>query len=198
MLQYINSYFGIIAGIIALYAFVPYMFAIKKGTATPVLATWLVFATVDVLSLVSLLNMENPTALFVPWGFAIGATLTFALALFKAEDKSLSILDKVCLGIAGIGIITFLMTGEGELGMYASLVAMSVGAVPTLVQTWNAPEKEDFQAWFLFGVSALFNLFYLGNWGSFNEAIFPIVIAGINVPLMLMVLKEKFFPRKKN
>lgn len=185
-----------LAGALALAAFVPYLVGILKGQIQPKLSSWFVFATMDVLTLVGVLNMDPRPAIFVPLGFTIGAVSVFLLALTKNRDRSLSRLDKISLSFAAVGLALFVVTGDGLFGVLAGLAAMLVGAIPTIMQLWREPEKEGFWAWVLFGLSAIANLFASENHTDFQTFVFPLVIAMINIPVMMLVFRGRFILKR--
>ena len=184
-----------VAGVIAILAFVPYIISILRKKTKPVLATWIVFFVLNWFTVISIMNMNEQTALFVPWGFAIGASLTLGLAFVYAESYKLSDMfskmDIICLVIASMGVTTMIITGDGTIALYSSLFAFIVGATPTVIHCLKKPEEEDALAWILFGLTAILNLMHVPNWESFDTAIYPIVNALIDVPIALIMLRAK-------
>ena len=186
---------GELAGLLALMAFVPYLLGVYKGEIQPKLSSWFVFMVMDVLTLVGLASLDPQPSLFVPCGYVIGATATFGLAFLKNKDRSLGIVDKICLTLGAGGAILFGFTGDGIVGVAAGLGAMLVAAVPTMVQLWKNPEREGFWGWMLFGAAAVTNLFVPANQVNWETFIFPAVIGAINIPIVFLVLRGKFFKK---
>lgn len=183
--------FGYIAGAFALLAFVPYINAILKKQTKPSQTTWIIWAIQDILTLASYYVSGAKETLWVPIGFAIGATISAALSL-KYGEKTWDRLDIACMIAAIASILIWPLTKSALTVLLINLFMGAVGAIPTLKKAYRNPKSEDPWTWRLFVISSLFNLLAIKEW-VFKIAIYPIAITLIDGSIAAVV----FWPRSQ-
>lgn len=176
---------GIAAGILALAAFIPYIFAILKNQARPSQTTWLIWMVQDILTLASYYASGAKETLWVPIGFTIGASAIAALSI-KHGERGWSRLDIACLIGAGISILIWLTLNNPVIVLLMTLLIGAIGAVPTLRKAYYNPDSEDKLTWALFVISSIFNFLAVEEW-KFAIVIYPIAIALIDGSIAAVV-----------
>lgn len=181
---------GIIAGALALAAFFPYVIAILKKKTLPSQTTWIIWAIQDILTLASYYVSGAKETLWVPIGFAVGATISATLSL-KYGEKTWGRLDVACMIAAGASILIWPLTKSALAVLLINLFMGAVGAITTLKKAYHNPKSEDRLTWLLFVISSLFNLLAVKEW-VFKIAVYPVAIALIDGSIAAVV----FWPRK--
>lgn len=184
----IKAVLSVAAGLVFIFAFFPYIKAIVKDGAKPRKATWLVWATGDIIILAGMIAEKTMSGQMV--GAVLGATTTFLLSL-KYGEAGWTTRDKICLSLSGLALALWIYFGESNLGIAFSLLALAIAAWPTYVSAWENPANEDKQAWIWFNVSSLLAVLAIPRL-AFADMAPPIVfmaIDGVMIPLL-------FFRRK--
>jgi hypothetical protein len=138
----IHSVVGIIAGILAFVAFIPYVISIFRGETKPQRAT---FAIWSAISLVTLFSYFASGARETIWAVLVYAILQiFILILsFKYGMGGFGRLDLICLGGAIAGIIGWLLTNNPAVALYLSIASEFLGYVPLFKKAYTQPETEN-------------------------------------------------------
>jgi hypothetical protein len=180
--------FSILGGIIFLFGFIPYTLAIlkpKQGQkrAEPSKATWLIWATLDVLTLIALYQKDALNGQII--GATIGATTIFILSL-KYGISVWTKLDIFSLLGAVIGIVIWAITSNAVLALSCFVAVGVLGALPTFYNTWQDPSKENRTAWLFYFISCPLTLLGLKSW-TFSVYISPVAFTAIET-IMIFIL----------
>jgi hypothetical protein len=178
-----KAFLSVAAGLVFIFAFYPYIKAIVKRETSPRKATWLVWATGDVIVLAGMLANHTVSGQLV--GAVIGATTTFILSV-KFGEPGWTRRDKVCLSISALAIVLWQYFGESNLGIAFSLLSLCIAAWPTYVSAWEKPENEDKQAWIWFNISSVLALLAIPRL-TFADAAAPIVFMAIDAPMLYLL-----------
>ena len=182
---------GGIAGLLALAAYVPYIIAILRRQAKPSLASWFIWAIMDVLIVGSYFSAGARSTLWVPISFMIGA-VTVTTLLLKYGEKSWSRLETICSICAGTSIAMWIAIKSPLPTLLLNIAIVSLGAIPTIQKAYRDPSGESRLAWTLFGAASVANLFAVEKW-EFAIWIFPVSVFLIEGTMSALVL----WPRKK-
>lgn len=141
-----------IAGIIFFLGYIPYVGGILQGKVKPAKVTWLIWAIVDIITLLGMYNEDAINGQIV--GASIGAVALAILSL-KYGVKGWSTVDIACLIGAFFAIGAWILSGNGLLSILICQVVNVLGAIPTFVSINKDPDKESKLAWLLFGFSCV-------------------------------------------
>lgn len=180
---------GLIAGMLAIVAFLPYILSILKGKTRPNKTTWWVWTIIGGLVLLSYYSVGANSTLWVPIALFVGMFATAVLSL-KYGESGWSKLDLYCLGGGAVGIILWIIFSEPLLALVASMFVSFVGALPTIKKTYIDPAGEDRLAWILFSIADIVNLFAIEQW-VFAIAIYPICLFIIDGTITALALRTK-------
>lgn len=187
----IKTVLSIASGLILIIAFIPYIKAIVRRETSPRKATWLIWASCDIIILVGMLAKHTVSGLLV--GAVFGASTTFILSLVYGE-RGWTKRDKVCISLATLSIILWKYFGDSNVGIALSCVALFIAAWPTYLSAWERPENEDRKAWAIFNTSSLLGVLAIPHF-TFSDAVPPIVFLTIDAPMLYFVFVRPYFAR---
>lgn len=182
----------VLAGVLFVAGFLPYVRAILRKETVPSKASWLIWAALDTLTLVGMLAAESVNGQIV--GAVLGAWIVAILA-FKFGTTAWSKLDLACIVIAFIGVLGWQTTNDPVFAIVASSIAVLAGAVPTIVSAWKDPSKEDRVAWTIFWLSCVCAMLAIPQWTP-EDAVQPSVFFAIEtVMVAILYFKPRIRPR---
>jgi hypothetical protein len=134
----------------------------------------------------------------VIWG--LGATIMLILSLTKGTRGAFTGLEKACLVLSGVGILLWAATGSPRLTLVASVSALCIGGVPTVVKAWAKPWTETMSGWLLMILGTIFSSLAIQRW-TFDSGFLPIVIGlfqlSVALPLVLYALNGSVRPEEQ-
>ncbi len=188
-----ENIFSVLAGVIFILAYVPYISAIIKGKTKPAKASWLIWGTVDLIILGGMYSKDALNGHII--GATFGAWIIFFLAV-KRGTPGWSFLDKFILGMAGAGIVLWYLYGEPLFGVLIGLGLAFIGAIPTFVSTWKDYTKENKAAWVIFWISCIFAILAIPQW-TFEDASQPLVFFLVESIMMYLLFINPILKRRK-
>lgn len=196
---------SVLSGVVFVTGFVPYALAIygKKITLklkitsrekiSPKKASWIVWLTIDIIALVGMVVKESLNGQIV--GIVSGGLIVLVLTLINGEHGWTK-LDKWCIALAGIGIISSLVFWEANIGIGAALLAGFIGSFPTFNSAWKKPSNEDKLGWTLFWTSCVLAVIAIPKW-TFEDAAQPIVFFTIeSIMMFILFIRPILIPIK--
>ncbi|OGF31525.1 hypothetical protein A2533_00730 [Candidatus Falkowbacteria bacterium RIFOXYD2_FULL_35_9] len=177
---------SIIAGILFVIGFVPYVIAILRKETKPEKATWIIWATLDSLTLAGMYYEETVNGQIV--GAVLGVWIVVFFAM-KYGTPGWTLLDKACLMGAVIGIALWQIFSDPLFGIMTSLVVVSLGSIPTFVSAWEDPSKENKLAWVIFWVSSVLAVITIPHW-TLEDAAQPITFCVVESIMMYILFSR--------
>jgi len=161
--------FNVLAGFVFVLAFVPYIIAtVRKDTdESPIWTTWLIWATldsitltgvyqekaVDHLTVIDTLGAVNGSLL----GAVVGAWIVTVLSVIYGKSRW-TLLEKFCLAGAGLGIYLLFVLDNPTIAIAVSLSVVFIGSIPTINSARKDPTKENKLAWTMYWVACICGL----------------------------------------
>jgi len=113
------------------------------------------------------------------------------LSLTKGTRGSFTGLEKASLVLSGLSVLLWAATGVPRLALVASVSAVCIGGVPTLVKAWVKPWTETMSGWLLMILGTVFSSLAIQRW-TFDSGFLPVVIGlfqlSVTLPLVLYTL----------
>lgn len=181
--MHLKDSLSIIAGVLFVAAFVPYVRAILRKETHPAKASWVIWATLDSITFAGMLTEHTVNGQIV--GAILGAWTVVALAV-KYGKPGWTRLDKSCLGGAVLGIALWKVFSNPVLGIMTSLSVVFLGSIPTFASAWKDPSKEDRTAWTIFWISCVFAVIAIPAW-TLADAAQPITFFLIESIMMYIL-----------
>ncbi|MBI5023056.1 MAG: hypothetical protein HZC05_02725, partial [Candidatus Magasanikbacteria bacterium] len=143
----IKEVFSVLAGVLCIIGYIPYINAVVRKKTTPARATWLIWAFLDIITLAGMyakgaINGQILAAF-------VGASTVSVLSL-KYGLPGWTKIDKMSIGGAVTGIILWGVFENPIFGIVISLAVILLGSIPTFVSAWDNPDRENKAAWIIF------------------------------------------------
>lgn len=175
--------FNVLAGVLFIAAFVPYICAILKKVARPMKSTWLIWATLNTITFVGMWTEDTVNGQIT--GAILGSWIVTILA-FKYGESGWTLLDKFCLAGTALGIVLWQTFDSPTLGIVTSLSVVFLGSIPTFVSAWKDPSRENRVAWWIYWASCVCALLAVPKW-TWQDASQPVTFFAIE-SIMVFIL----------
>ena len=185
---------AVLSGLTIAIAFIPFIRGTIQGSVVPNRASWIVWFVQDVLIASSAIMAGVGPAAVMPVIWTMGATIMLFLSLTKGTRGAFTGLEKACLVLSGLGILLWATTGAPRFTLVASVSAICIGGVPTLVKAWVKPWTETMSGWLLMILGTVFSSLAIERW-TFDSGFLPVVIGlfqlSVALPLVLYTLNRR-------
>lgn len=183
---------NVIAGVLFVVAFFPYIRAILRGETKPAKASWIIWASLDYIVFAGMIveNTVNGQIL----GAVIGATVIIGLAM-KYGTPGWTKTDKFCLAGAFLGIALWFIFSNPVFGILTSSVVTFLGSIPTFASAWKDPSREDKLAWTIFWISCVCAIIAIPHW-TLADASQPITFFTIESTMIFILFLRPVLFRK--
>jgi len=149
MPDYIKFIASALATGIALIAYVPYLIDMFRGKNRPHLYTWIsIFLVTAVVAYIQLIGGAGVGAIPTILGVGVDAIILFFC--FRFGTKDVVFIDKVCLAISIIGVISYVLLSKHPVISLAIVTAAEIiSFFPTFRKTRNDPYSESLPSYYL-------------------------------------------------
>lgn len=155
-MQLAQQIVGVLSGVVFCVAFVPYIRAIVRRETQPSKASWLIWATLDSITLAGMAAANTLNGQII--GAVLGAWAV-AILSFRYGKKGWTKLDVFCICGAMTGIGLWRWFNSPVTGIVVSNAVVLIASFPTFKTGWKEPEKEDRTAWTMYFASCVLALF---------------------------------------
>lgn len=173
-MKFDTATFGMVAGVVSLVAFIPYIISIIRGKTKPNRASWWIWTIVGFMLASSYSASGAKDTMWVALSYLIGPLLTALLAI-KYGEGGWTRFDRACIACAAMSAILWFVFDSPLLALLINLIIDGAGALPTIKKTYTEPENEDRLSWALFFAGNTLNLFAVNPW-TFAIAIYPLYL----------------------
>jgi hypothetical protein len=183
----IKYYFGVVATLLTIVAYIPYCYSIIRGKTKPNIITWLVLFVIGAISFFSYKELGAVNTLGFALANLVGPLVVFLLACVK-NGMHEQMQDLYFLLISLLAIILWIATGEAFIGLLFNLIADLVGFVPTIVKAYKQPKSEDLLTWAMFSLGGIMALMALERY-TLELLLYPLYIVVAEGIVFLLLLK---------
>lgn len=184
-----------LAGLLTLGAFIPYILGILSKENVPSKATWIIWASLDTITLAGMYAKGTLNGQIISAGFGGWITVAFAL---KYGESGWTKRDKLCLSGAVLGIILWLIFNDPVIGIVTSLSVIFLGSIPTFTSVWKDPSRENKLAWLLFWSAGGCATLSISEW-TLAKAAQPVTFFLIeSIILAIIIGKPRLMLRARN
>lgn len=154
---------GVIAGIVALLALVPYAVSIVRGKTKPNRASWFIWTFVG-LMIVGSYHASGATHTMWVAGAYVAVPLTVALLSIRYGTSGAHSFDWLCLGLSLASIVPWWFFRSAPTALYINIFVDCLGALPTVRKALLDPQSEDRLAWLIAFLANCINLLAIHSW----------------------------------
>jgi hypothetical protein len=157
----VKEILSVIAGLLMIAGYVPYIRAMLKRETKPIKATWFIWGFLNTILFMSMYfanSLNNQIA-----GATIGTWIVAVLTL-KYGLPGWTRIDKLCIAGAAISVALWQIFHNPIVGIMASLGALSIGSIPTFTSVWRDPNRENKLAWTINWFSCLCMFIAIPQW----------------------------------
>ncbi len=158
---------GIVGGLLALAGFLPYLRDIRRGTTKPHMFTWLIWRITQTVATGSMLQKG---ANFGAITFVVGTVFVWGIFFYTltAKKENIKKYDWIALSMAIVSIVVWLGMKNPVGAIILASSIDGIGYIPTIRQSYQAPENETLSTWTTFIVADLCCIIALQeyNWGT--------------------------------
>lgn len=172
MMERAQAMAGLIAGILAMLAVVPYIRSILSGRTKPNRASFLIWTGVGLMVAATYKASGATTTLWVALAYFVSPLIVAALSL-KYGVGGASRLDLVCLSGALLSLALWWATRSAPTSLYINILVDALAVIPTAKKAWLDPGSEDRSAWQLAFLANAVDLFAIRSWAP-EISIYPI------------------------
>jgi hypothetical protein len=169
-----HALFGIIAAVIDVIAFVPYIRGILAGQTKPNRASFGIWTVVSTVTLLSYFASGARDTIWFLAAYTIGQYIVFGLSI-KRGIGGFSRLDIVCILGTAIALLLWAVTKSPVATLYISLTIEMIGFIPTIKKAYHLPQTENALGWYIGTAGAVVNLLAITSL-KLQIALYPFVI----------------------
>jgi len=181
---------GMIAGVIALLAYIVYVVSIFRGKTKPNRATWWIWAFMGLVLALSYKFSGADNTVWVPYVEFLGPFTIAILSVKYGEGTLENKTDLFCLIGAVISIILWIIFDNPVIALVTNLAIDSFAIIPTIKKSYLRPEGEDFWAWFGTGMADTLNMFAVERF-TFAILVYPIYMLVSDLIIIFVLLLRK-------
>jgi hypothetical protein len=181
----IKTFFAIIASVIGVGSFIPYILDTFKKKTQPHLYTWLIWTILQVTGVIAMYaNGAGIGALALTIGAFFCAFL--CIISIKYGTKNITKFDTFCLigGLVATGVYVFLH--QPLLSVILISVIDFLGFLPALRKTYLEPHTETLSLYALFVISGTFSVLALSTY-SLITMLYPLTLVAINTIATIVI-----------
>ncbi len=176
---------GYLSGLAILASFVPYIKDIFLGKTKPERISWLIWTILGAISFFSQLAKGASDSLILTGAQAVGDFIIFILAIKHGIGGFLK-RDIIALIGAGVGLFLWYITQEAAVALFVVIFIDAVGAVLTVIKSYEKPATETVSSWVLTFAGGFFACIAVG---SFNFVLlsFPVYICLASLAILVAI-----------
>ncbi len=185
---------GIAAGIIQLYAIIPYARSILARETRPNIVSWTLWTLLQIVTIwIMVTSSEGMSwSLLLLIAMTFNTTLVVVLCLLGYGDKEFGAIEICSLIIVIIAAGLYALTHNAPWAIALNIIGDFVAASPTIWKTWRDPKSEAVEPWAIVTAAAI--LAVLSVEAPHIESVaFPIYLACVNG----VIAGLAFFGQKK-
>ena len=188
---------GLIAAIVSIFCYLPYIITTIQGKTKPNIATWLTWTILSIVVTATMFAERSFNTLWVPLIGAFGQGIIALLAL-KQGKGSWSNFDLICLFFVGLGLAFWWHYDEPMIALSMALAVDLVGVLPTFKKSYQEPESENMLTWVLYLISSIFLIFSVETWNSndslffiSDDGLFSMYLFSVNFIIVALLIRGK-------
>ena len=180
---------GIAATILGISGYLPYFRDMLAKRIKPHAFSWLIWSILTFIAFTVSITKGGAAG---SWVLGVQGALNAIIAVIamRSGETRITSLDTLCLGLALLGILLWVVTMNSLWGVLISSVVDLIALVPTLTKAYKNPFEESTSLFILSGLGFAISILALGS-VSILTALYPSVIIVANTALVSMILLRR-------
>lgn len=170
-----------------------YTKSMLAGKAKPHKVTRFIVWLASVAGVLGVIHNSNLPGKIYALIFFARATYLLAMSL-RYGFGGFSKLDKYCLLLGIVAVISYVLTGNGLLSISLGILADVIGYIPTFIKTYRHPTTEDPTFFSIEAAAALLGVFAI--WQLEPDILFPIYFTACSLVVVGLIYRVKLFESK--
>jgi len=181
---------GTVSTILAIAGTLPYLINVLAKKTTPHIYTWLVWGIIQATSAIAMIING---AGFGSWPIIIGALSCFLIFLlsFKYGTKNITKFDTLCLILAIISIIIWIIQKNPLITVILLSVIDTLGFIPTYRKAYIEPQSETLSAFVICAAAYFFGILALQDYSVITAFYLITIFISNFVFVALIFLRRK-------
>jgi hypothetical protein len=165
---------GILAGLISLSGFIPYIISVLRKKTRPSRASWFIWSAVALMIVASYYSVGARNTLWLALANAFGISIIAILSL-RFGKGGWTVTDKACLGGAGSSIVIWFVSGSAAIALVMNILSDFAGVIPTVKKLIDRAGPEDRLSWGIWLVADTLTLMAAESW-DISIIIYPLYL----------------------
>lgn len=175
---------GIASAVLSIYAFWPYIRDILANRTRPERASWLIWAVLSAVSLLSQIYEGAEGSL----GFAVaqtaGTVIICGLTFWKTSGLRFQTEDSQVLTATAVGIWLWAEMESAAYSLFVTITMSMLGGVLTMQKAYNDPKSETWSTWAAFFVSGALAVVAIGG-DHWLLLVYPLYVMALSGGIIL-------------
>lgn len=183
----IDERFVIFGVLLNIFGSIGYLIGTIKGNVKPNKITFFLWSVVPFIAFfaqitkgVGIQSLATFSSGFIPLLIFIASFVN------KHAHWKLTLFDFICGILSVIGLMLWLITKEGNIAIFFSIVSDGFAALPTIIKSYKAPETENATAYLMSGLNGLITSLTIKQW-TFAYYSFPLYLVLCNGILYALI-----------
>lgn len=186
----ISDQFVLVGAALNLIGSLSYLRDTIRGKTKPNRVSWFLWAAAPLIAFSAQIGGGVGLPALMTFMVGFGPLLIFIGSFVTRQSEwRLTRLDFICGILSGIGILLWVITGDGILAIIFAIAADGLAAIPTLVKAYKEPKSENWHAFLLGAISAAITLLAIDTW-DFAHVGFPAYILAVCMALFVLIKFE--------
>jgi len=141
----IDEHFVILGALLSLIGQLNYVVNMLKGQTKPNRVTWFLWALVPMIAFSAQIDEGVGLAALMTFMVGFGPIMIFIASFVNSKSVwKITRFDIGCGVLSIIGVIFWLITGDGLIAIAMAILADMFASLPTIVKAYKAPETESY------------------------------------------------------
>lgn len=186
----IKSILGVIATILVLVGYIPYIRDILKGNTKPHLYSWFIWLFVTLIAFALQVSGGAGTASLVTLSAALMCIVVLVLGFRNKCQVVIKKVDTIFLVLALIALGLWLIADQPILSAILTTLVDLLGFAPTVRKSWEDPYSENLLFYYLNSTRFALAVVALQNY-SIVTALYPVTWLAANLLFAVMLLVRR-------
>ncbi|MCV6592647.1 MAG: hypothetical protein OIF48_06830 [Silicimonas sp.] len=139
--------FGVAAGLLSTFAYLPYIRDTLSGNAQPQRASWLIWSVLGSIAFFSQLYEGAGASLWFAAVQVSGTLLVLLLSVWKGQGAYLRPVDYTVLTCAAVGLFLWYQTETAAWALSITIGVSLLGGFLTVAKSYHMPQTETLTTW---------------------------------------------------